>query len=113
ATLQPQGSLANQEASLETRMYFRWWIVRSVARCFVCRGHTAIIGIERRSARSTLPIQELLELLCDADVNEPARGVVGKARITDGVSAFTEGLRRILIKDIVASHGDAEAIQRS
>src|SRR5947207_961106 len=38
------------------------WIVRSVARCFVCSGHTAIIAIERRSARSTLPLilQELL-----------------------------------------------------
>src|SRR5438552_16664963 len=62
--------------------------------------------VSRQSRRS-------LELLCDADVNEPAGGVVSEARITDCVSAFTKGLRRILIEQVIASYGDAEAVQRS
>ena len=51
-----------------------------------------------------------LELLRESDVNEPAGGIVGEARITDRVSAFTEGLWRILIEHVVASHGDAQAV---
>src|ERR1700682_4777716 len=54
-----------------------------------------------------------LELLCDTDIDEPAGAVVSEARITNRVAAFTEGLRRILIKQIVASYRDAEAVQRS
>lgn len=54
-----------------------------------------------------------LELLCDADVNEPACGIVSEARITDRVSTFSEGLRRIAIQEVVAPDGDAEAVQRA
>src|SRR5437762_12362613 len=66
-----------------------------------------------KSPRVSLRSRRSLELLCDADVNEPAGGIVSEARITDCVSAFTEGLGRILIEDVVASHGDAEAVEQA
>ena len=52
-----------------------------------------------------------LELLRQARVPEPVRSIVSVAWITDSVSAFAEGLRRILIKDIVDSNSDAGALE--
>src|SRR5207302_10533204 len=52
-----------------------------------------------------------LELLRQARVPEPVRSIVSEAWITDSVSAFAEGLRRVLIKDIVASNSDARALE--
>jgi hypothetical protein len=52
-----------------------------------------------------------LELLRQARVPEPVRSIVSEAWITDSISAFAEGLRRILIKDIVDSNSDAGALE--
>src|SRR5438876_9971406 len=52
-----------------------------------------------------------LELLRQARVPEPVRSIVSVAWITGSVSAFTPRLRRILIKDIVASNSDARALE--
>ncbi len=68
-------------------------------------------SLQRLPEIQKVSLESELELLRQARVPEPVRSIVSEAWITDSVSAFAEGLRRVLIKDIVASNSDARALE--